>query len=66
MIDKLSITIHDFPLRMLTSCSENEILLLRYVNWSTNVLWCIHIVVVIRLKLGRNPISFYQKDQIFI
>ena len=36
MIDNLSITVHAFARHMLTSLSVNEILLLRYVNLSTN------------------------------
>ena len=35
MIDNLSIATHDFPLRMFTSFSVDDILLPRYVNWST-------------------------------
>ena len=36
MIDNLSIAVHDFAWRMLTSLSVNKILLPRYVNRSTN------------------------------
>ena len=32
MIDKLSITVHGFPLPMLTSLSVDEIFLPRYMN----------------------------------
>ena len=35
MIDNLSIAIHALLMRMLTSLSVDEILLLRYVNWSS-------------------------------
>ena len=37
MIDNLSIAVHPFPMRILTSLSIDEILLPRYVNWSTNI-----------------------------
>ena len=37
MIINLSIVVHAFPVRMLTSLSVDEILLLRYMNWSTNL-----------------------------
>ena len=36
IIDNLSIAFHTFTRHMLTSLSVNEILLPRYVNWSTN------------------------------
>ena len=36
MIDNLSIALHTFTRPMLTSLSEDEMLLLRHVNWSTN------------------------------
>ena len=35
MIDNLSIAIHALLMRMLTSLSVDEILLLRYANWSS-------------------------------
>ena len=36
MIDKVSIAVHAFPMRVLTSFLVDEILLPWYVNWSTN------------------------------
>ena len=36
MVDNLSIAVYAFPMRSLASLSVDEILLLRYVNWSTN------------------------------
>ena len=36
IIDKLSIAVYVFPMHMLTSLSVDEILLSRYLNWSTN------------------------------
>ena len=36
MLDNLSIAAHDFPMRILTSLSVDEILLSRYRNWFTN------------------------------
>ena len=36
MVVNLSIAVHELHLRMLTSLSVDEILLLRYMNWSTN------------------------------
>ena len=38
MISNLSIAIHDIAMRMLTSLSEDKILLPRYVNFSTNLI----------------------------
>ena len=36
MISNLSIAVHTFPMHMLASLSVDEILLPKYVNWSTN------------------------------
>ena len=36
MIDKQSIAVYAFPMRTLTSLSEDKILLPRYVSWSIN------------------------------
>ena len=36
MIGNYSITVHVFPVRMLTLVSVDKMLLLRYVKWSTN------------------------------
>ena len=36
MTDKLSIAVHALPMHMLTLLSVDEILLPRYMNWSTN------------------------------
>ena len=35
MMDNLSMAVFVFPIRMLTSFSVDEILLSRYINWST-------------------------------
>ena len=37
MINKLSVAIHVFPMRRLKYISIDEILLPRYVKWSTNL-----------------------------
>ena len=36
MIDNVSVALHNFAWRILTSLSVDEILLPRHVNWSTN------------------------------
>ena len=36
MVDNLSIVVHALPMHILTSLSVDEILLPRYMNWSTN------------------------------
>ena len=36
IVDNLSIAVHAFPMRMLTSLSVDEISLARHVNWSIN------------------------------
>ena len=36
IINNLSIAVHSFPMCILTLLSVDEILLLRYINWSTN------------------------------
>ena len=36
MIDNLSIVVHTLLMHILTSLFVNEMLLLRYMNWSTN------------------------------
>ena len=36
MVDCLSIGVHTLPMSMLTSFSVDEILLPKYMNWSTN------------------------------
>ena len=36
MVVNLLMTVHALPMRVLTLISVDEILLLRYMNWSTN------------------------------
>ena len=36
MIDNQSTAVHGLPMRILTALSVDEILLSRYINWSTN------------------------------
>ena len=36
IINNLSIAVHIYPVNMLISLSADEVLLLRYINWSTN------------------------------
>ena len=61
MIDNQSITVYTFARYMLTSLSVDEILLLRYVNMSTNfrglplrVLFKIHVICFICIHIKTN------------
>ena len=72
MINNLSITAHTFPMCMLTSLSVDEILLPRYMNWSTYfrslpfdevmALFCLkHIRILSEFTLRTMPLTAYSR-----